>query len=271
MYNAPQVVNYDQALVLSGLFRPLQAQRTRPHLSTAQAFGGLQLAWHAPVAPGVPEQTLLLALMWLATRSNLRLAATPQTPIGRQLRVALATKGELFAGETVSLQTTLSELARLCGYATCGGTNLQQVHRMLTCLAEITVSVNAKDSSRLLSIVTDQDGRTWIALNTRLAQAAWGERHVQISLTERHALTSQTAKALHAYLSGVIRPGHHWSFRLDRLEDAVWGERTSSSTQRSRRKKLREALTAIGNLGWHITEQNEVFRIARHSGNGNSA
>lgn len=271
MYSPRQVANYDRALVLSGLFRPLQARRVRPNLSVSRAFEGLQLEWHAPAAPGIPEQTLLLALMWLAARSNLCLKIAPETSIGCQLRASLAAVGELFATETTSVQTSLSELARLCGYATYGGANLQQVRDMLQCLAAITVSVSNKASSRLLSVVMDDSGRTVVALNTRLAQAARGELYVQISLTERQALRTQTAKALHAYLSGVIRPNKNWRFRLDSLETAVWGALTSGSTQRSRRKKLREALVEIEGLGWHITEQCGVYSIARPTDNGSPA
>jgi len=267
------MARHDPALALAGLFRPLQAKRERPRLAVTKSFDGMELEWRAPEAPGIPEQTLLLTLLALAQQSPRRLASVPQTPIGRQLRAALAAEGELFDGDTASILTSLSELARLCGYTQRGGSTLERVRAMLRCLAEITVWVRVdgyEASSRLLSVVMDRSGRTRIALNTRLAMAAWGERYVAISLVERHALTTHAAQALHAYLSAVIRPGKHWSFRWESLERAVWGECASGSTQRSRRKKLREALTALAALGWTIEDGTKVT-VARHSDNASMA
>lgn len=264
------MARHDPALALAGLFRPLQAKSERPRLVVTKTFDGMELEWRAPVAPGIPEQTLLLTLLALAQQSSRRLTSEPQTPIGRQLRVALAAEGELFAAETASIMTTLSELAQHCGYAQCGGSTLERIRVMLRCLAEITVWVRIdgyEASSRLLSVVMDSSGRARIALNTRLAMAAWGERYVSISLVERHALNTHTAQALHAYLSAVIRPGKQWSFEWNSLERAVWGACASGSTQRSRRKKLREALTALVALGWTIAGGAKVT-VVRQSDNG---
>ena len=259
------IARHDPALAIAGLFRPLQAKSERPRLVVTKTFDGMELEWCAPEAPGIPEQTLLLTLLALAQQSSRRLASEPQTSIGRQLRVALAAEGELFAAETASIMTTLSELAQHCGYAQCGGSTLERIRVMLRCLAEITVWVRIdgyEASSRLLSVVMDSSGRARIALNTRLAMAAWGERYVSISLVERHALTTHTAQALHAYLSAVIRPGQCWSFHLDRLERAVWGECIGGSSKRGRHKKLRTALQAIGELGW-VIEQDMVVKVSR--------
>lgn len=271
MTDVATMVRYEPALALSGLFRPLQARQQRPCLSVTQQFNGLTLEWVSPTAPGVPEQTLLMALMALAAPGAQRLAAKAQTPIGRKLRSALAGCGELFEGETASIRTSLSELVRRCGYADCGGTNLEQVRQMLRRLSEITVWVRTPDyeaSSRLLSVVISSTGSTRVALNTRLARVAWGEaQYVQVSMAERLTLTSQTGMALHAYLSGVIKPGKEHSFDWARLERAVWGNTTIGSTFRSRKAKLAAALTNIAETGWTIKAEGRVANIHRHSGN----
>jgi hypothetical protein len=275
MTDVARLVRYEPALALSGLFRPLQARQHRPGLSVTQEFNGLTYEWVAPAAPGVPEQTLLMALVALAAPGCQRLASQAQTPIGRQLRNALAGSGELFEGETASVRTSLSELARMCGYADCGGTNLDQMRQMLRRLAEITVWARTPDyeaSSRLLSVVISGAGDTRVALNTRLARAAWGEgQYVKVSMAERLTLTSQTGMALHAYLSGVIKPGKSHSFQWSRLELAVWGNATTGSTFRSRKAKLAAALANIAETGWTINAEGSVAHIDRHSDNKTTA
>lgn len=270
-----QYVRYDPALGLAGLFRPLQARQQSQRCCVKQQFGGLEFEWVAPEAPGIPEQTLLLALMALAAPGTQRLAMQPVSPVGRQLRVALATDGELFHGDAASIHTSLSELARLSGYADCGGTTLEQVRRMLRRLAEVTVWIRTPDyeaSSRLLSVAITRTGRTRVALNARLALAAWGEGHyVAISLAERLSLNTQTAMALHAYLSAVIRTGRTHAFQWPRLERAVWGDNANGSTYRSRKAKLLAALDEISSNGWAVSVQRGVVTLHRHSRNGTPA
>lgn len=269
MTNANRQVRFDPALGLAGLFRPQQARRQRPHCCVTQQFKGFQFEWQAPEAPGVPEQTLLLVLMSLAGPGAQRLAMQPTSAVGRQLRSALETDGELFHGDAASIHTSLCELVRLCGYADCGGANLEQVRQMLRRLAGITVWLRTPDyeaSSRLLSVIIAPGGRTRVALNARLALAAWGEgQYVSISLAQRLTLSTQTAMAVHAYLSAVIRPGKGHAFEWPRLERAVWGDNAAGSTYRSRKAKLEAALKEIGRHGWTIATQGRGIAVARHS------
>ena len=275
MTDAAPTVRYEPALGLAGLFRPLQARRQRARCSVKQHFNGFEFEWVAPEAPGMPEQTLLLALMAQAAPGKQRLAMQPVSAVGRQLRAALAADGELFSGDAASIHTSLSELARLCGYADCGGTNLKHVREMLRRLAEVTVWIRTPDyeaSSRLLSVVITRKGRTRVALNARLALAAWGEgQYVAINMVERLALSTHTAMALHAYLSAVIRIGRRHAFRWQRLERAVWGDNVSGNTYRGRKAKLQAALHEIAGDGWAVTVQSEVVSLHRHSRNNTPA
>lgn len=270
-----KIVRYEPALALSGLFRPLQARQERSRLSVKQQFKSATIEWVAPVAPGVPEQTLLLALMSLAGPGMQRLSQQATSPIGRQLRQALMSDGEIFAGETASIHTSLSELTRICGYSDCGGANLEQVKQMLRRLAEITVWIRTRDyeaSSRLLSVIISTSGNTRVALNTCLASAAWGEtQYVKICMSERLALTSQPGMALHAFLSGVIKPGQEHKFSWSSLEHAVWGGNTEGSTYRSRKAKLSFALTEITQKDWTIKAERKVVLVSRHSDNKSPA
>jgi len=269
------IVRYEPAIALSGLFRPLQARQERPRLSVTQQFKGVTFEWVAPVAPGVPEQTLLLALMSLAGPGMQRLSQQATSPIGKQLRQALMSEGEMFAGETASIRTSLSELARLCGYVDCGGANLEQIKQMLRRLAEITVWIRTRDyeaSSRLLSVVLSRSGNTRVALNTCLASAAWGEaQYVKICMSERLALTSHPGMALHAFLSGVIKPGKEHSFNWTSLERAVWGGNAIGSTFRSRKAKLACALAEMTQKDWTIKAEKKVVSVSRHSDNKSTA
>ncbi|WP_409993922.1 replication protein C, IncQ-type [Roseateles albus] len=266
-----QLVRYEPALGLAALFRPLQARCRRPSFRARQSFNGLEYEWAAPEAPGIPEQTLLLALMSLAGPGQQRLAMQPVTPSGHQLRSALAADGELFHGDTASVHTSLSELARKCGYADCGGANLEQMRQMLLRLAGITVCVRATDfeaTSKLLSVVISSCGRTRVALNKRLSHAAWGEgQYVSVSMGQRLALSTQTGMSLHAYLSTAIRLGRKHSFMWPRLERAVWGDNAAGSTFRSRKSKLSAALCEIARDGWSIDAQARLVSVSRHSSN----
>lgn len=268
---AALAIRYDPALGLAGLFRPLQARRQRPSYRVTRHFNGFEFEWVAPEAPGVPEQTLLLALMALAAPGLQRLATQPVSIAGRQLRTALAAEGELFKGDAASIHTSLSELAKACGYADCGGTNLEHVRQMLRRLSEVTVWIRTPDyeaSSRLLSVVITRTGRTRVALNARLALAAWGEgQYVAVNMVERLALSTHTAMALHAYLSSVVRLGRSHSFEWTRLEKAVWGDNASGSTYRSRKAKLQGALDEITRHCWTAAVQGRVVSVARHSHN----
>lgn len=271
MTEVVQAVRCDPALGLAGLFRPLQARRQRGSYRVKRHFNGFEFEWVAPEATGVPEQTLLLALMALAAPGVQRLAMQPVSAAGRQLRAALAAEGELFQGDAASIHTNLSELAKACGYADCGGTNLEHVRQMLRRLSQVTVWIRTSDyeaSSRLLSVVITRTGRTRVALNARLALAAWGEgQYVAISMVERLALSTHNAMALHAYLSSVIRMGRSHSFEWTRLEKAVWGDNASGSTYRSRKAKLQAALDEIARHSWTVAVQGRVVGVARHSHN----
>lgn len=271
MTEATALVRYEPALALSGLFRPLQARPQRQSLKVTQVFGGLMLEWVAPEAPGVPEQTLLMALMTLAAPGVQRLAAEAHTPVGRMLRTALDVDGEIFSGETSSIRTSLSELARMCGYADCGGSSLGQIRQMLRRLSEVTVWVRTPDyeaSSKVLSVVISSAGHTRVALNRRLARAAWGEaQYVKVSMSERLKISSHTGMALHAYLSGVVKPGKGHSFEWARLERAVWGNATTGGTFRSRKAKLTAALREIACGGWTINADSRLVQVDRHSDN----
>lgn len=275
MTEPASMVRFDPAIGLAGLFRPLQARQCRDSCNVTQRFNGFDIEWRSPEALGIPEQTLLLALALLAAPGSQRLSMQPTSQVGRELRAALSAKGELLQGDTASIHTSLSELARLCGYAEAGGANLEQVRRMLRRLAKVTVWMRTPDfeaSSNLLAVVIARSGRIRVALNARLGRSAWGEAHyVSISLAERLTLPTQTAMALHAHLSAVIRIGRSHAFEWPRLERAVWGDNASGSTFRARKAKLRVALAAIGSLCWSVAVQGEVVRLHRHSSNGSPA
>lgn len=267
MNRLPKVARQDPALGISGLFRPQAAKRIRERLDFKQSFGGMEFEWRAPEAPGIPEQTLLLTILALAAEQGRQVATRPTSNMGKILRQGLACSGDIFEGNTASVLTSLSNLVLACGYKDAGGTNLQQIKAMLKRLAEITIWVRVEGleaSTRLLSMVIVDMGQTRIALNKRLAAAVWEERYVEISLEERHTLSSQCSKALHAFLSSSLHAGKQWRYKLRSLEKAVWGNSVAGSTQRGRFKKLREALDEIDGLSsWSVQEKKEVFTIFR--------
>ncbi|WP_051849296.1 replication protein C, IncQ-type [Thiomonas sp. FB-Cd] len=265
---APQrIVRYDPATGLSHLFRPLAKTKTRPtlHVEYCPVPGGMRLGFSAREALGMPEQTLLLALLELAQEQYAHVARDAvvidrrATGIGQELWRAMHGGPAAMDGETLHIRTSWYELAGRCGSR--GGRSQQLREEQLRRLCEVTVWEKADNllhsvrQSKLVTLWDGNDVRLHLAVNCRLANAVMGGPYAQVSMRERLDLTTDTAQAVHAFLSTTLRAGRSLKVRLETLMQRLWDDKgvTPEGTLRARRKAVRDSLMAIGGLhGWHV-------------------
>lgn len=276
-----RIVKHDPATGMSPLFRPLPALKAgqRQKLDVRTQHGGVELHWRGPDALGIPEETLLLAILEKLGidqglfKASAILAPSTGSDVGKALWAGLAASGSEQSGDTRVLFTSFAALCRACGHDS-GGAAIRQVKTMLKRLVEVTLWLRQdrlEGSSRLISWMVCDDGQVAVAVNRRLAAAIQGAHYCQVNLSERLALPTHTAQALHARLSAQIREGWELLYRMESLERIVWGINAEGSTQRNRFAKLRSALSALGGLaGWEVSvapgrEGKRVYRVRRGS------
>lgn len=261
----PRLVRLDPSIGLSALFRPLSKSRVRPTLEVTYRRNGTDLTLHfrAPEALGMPEQTLLLTLLELAQES----LGGPDAVLdaqsvgqGAALWQALHLERPATQGVSLHLVTSIRALASRCGSQ--GGRSQQlrlaQLQRLCAVAVEETSEATGGITrrARLVACLPDADGRLHLALHPRLVAAVRGVQYAQLSLAERQSLGTDTAQALHAFFSTVLRPGRRLPIRVDTLIQRFWGDggdAVPEGTLRARRKLVRDSLEALGALpSWSV-------------------
>ena len=260
-------VRYHPPLSLAPLFRPLPKNGRRPvlDLSYASEGSGVVLRFSAREALGVPEQTLLLALLEIARErySRKREEATLKATCASETSAALwrrLNRGHADSdGESIRFSTTWRELNERCGSNT-GGSTVTLRRAQLQRLCEVVVWEETTEAHRmtqqtyLVAWLLGDDAKLYLALNVRLAASVVGKPFVLVSLAERLRLESDTAKALHAYFCARVHPGHQLKVRVDALSQRIWPEvDVPDGTARRRRKAIRDALLELAALaGWEV-------------------
>ena len=127
-------------------------------------------------------------------------------------------------------------------------------------MANVTVLITQSKkqaSFHLLSYAfDDEDGRLFVALNPRIAEAILGERsHARIDMNEVRALISDPSRLIHQRLCGWIDPGKFGRVSVDTFYSYIWpDESTYPNTIKKRRKIVRKALNEFRNIGWLVQE-----------------
>ena len=274
-------VRLSQPIGLARLFRPLPKGGMRPVLDVSYRpkGGDLTLRFSARQALGIPEQTLLLALLELAkTQHDLRGSAMvldAKTTDG----VAVALWGRLNKGDVTSQQTALRvdttwhELNRLYGEQI-GGSATATRKEQLQRLCEVIVWEEVNDVKQTLNqaflvvMLKANDERLHLALNARLAAAILADGYAQVSLSERSCLNKDVAKAVHAFLSTSISPGRRLHIGVETLLDRFWPcsrAQAPAKTHTSRRAYIVDALHAVSRLHlWSVQWKNaEIAMVSR--------
>lgn len=263
----PRVVKYDPLLPSAKIFASLK-NGTRPKLDTTCDFGGATWRFRGPDILGIPEQTLLLVLMEMAG-SQLAASATDE-PSWQDLRTGLYDGLRWDGGlpATATLQTSYRELCRCCGLTDDGGSGRSQIKRLLERLCEVTIwCLTAQDEQRCSRLLQWRYGNAegvQVILNWRLTEALVGVQYSPVNLSERLALTSDAARALHCALSVRVRPGNSMCFSLEKLGPYIWHETAVTPvTWRRRLQTLRASLESIQGLGtWTVSYSNKQSRAA---------
>lgn len=153
----------------------------------------------------------------------------------------------------------MSRLLREIGLTDSGG-NIRTLKASLVRMANVTVLITQSKkqaSFHWLSYAFDDgDGRLFVALNPRIAEAILGERsHARIDMNEVRALISDPSRLIHQRLCGWIDPGKFGRVSIDTFCSYVWpDESTCPNTIKKRRKVVRKALNEFRNIGWLVQE-----------------
>jgi hypothetical protein len=240
----------EPAMAIAPVFLVLQKKKMpRAKLDVTLKFSNSTLQWRGPDALGIPEQSVLLALLSIAAQQ--RFSIDPNSAVGTKAKLfnQLSCEGPLSDVAVVIAHWRKIEIA--AGYGSHSGKNIANIKSAVKRLAETTVwecRDGIEYQSRLLSWIRGNDNGVIIALNRRATAAIYGEQFIKISLEERNKLPDESAKALHAYLSGSMRAGSTRRLTIDKLQAHIWSGEVTGSTRRSRDEKLRAALLAIGQL-----------------------
>lgn len=255
-------VRYFQPAGLSVLFTPLPKGGPRPVLDLSYDLGPEhKLRFSAREALGVPEQTLLLALLGLAGEqyadrgNDAVVSAADERTVAGRLWSGLYPDGGQGMPQTVMVRTTWEALNRRCGTGS-GGSTIEMRKAGLRRLCEVVVweehaGRRTTRQSFLLVWVEGDDRHIHLALNHRLASVFFGGQYAKLWMTERLHLGTDLAMHVHAFLSTCMRPGGSLSIGLDTLAARVWPvnhDTAPAGTQRRRRSQLKAALDAIGRL-----------------------
>lgn len=233
------------------------------------------LRFSAREALGAREQTTLLAVLSLARKFPERDAQLTmlnqvhaQEP-GRSLLQALGSDREAELS-TVMLSFTWTLLNERCGVGA-GGSATEVQRECLRRLCEVVVweevgKRRLTAQSYLMVWLVGDDKRVHVALNARLAAVFLGAQYVQVPLSERSKLSTDTQKLTHAFLCTAIRPGCGLSMSPPTLVKRLWPDNADApdGTQRRRLRDVRMALQAVGRLhGWNVAWAGAVAHVSR--------
>lgn len=251
---------HDPALALVSLFRPVCRGRRPGGLTIEHEHDGLRLKFNVWQALDSRDQSVLLGAVGLAgmlaaVGETNGLGADVEHPRGQQLWLDLEPSEQAVMDRAIVVKTTRYALLQAAGLDDKG----RNYGLLEDCLERLSmVGCRARKdgydwSMRLLSYAETPEGQLHIALNPRFAEALSGH-HVHVSLSERRALSGDTAQLAHAWLSAWLRQGGSNSIRLDRLAEKVWGPPSkNASTNRGRRERIAKALEEISKLhGWQV-------------------
>lgn len=279
MRGRQQLIRYYPPVGLSQLFRSLEKGK-RPTLDLKYSLDKDHvLRFSAREALGIPEQTLLLAILSLAGEQYAAMGddAVLRDSDARDLPGRLWAKlypgGDVCERQALRVETTWDELSRRCGKVAGGTRNSAQKESMRR-LCEVIVweeklQRQTSQQSFLVVWLVGNDKHIHLAVNHRLASAFFvGGQYARVMLNERLALNNDATKCIHAFLSTCISSGHQLVLGLPKLTERVWSthhESLPEGTIRRRKCAMITALQAIGRLpNWSVVfERNGLVTVYR--------
>lgn len=253
-----------------GLFRSLKrGDRKKLKLDVTYHYGEGEQARFVGFEPlDAGDMRLLQGLIALGGPNGIILTADPKGDMGQQLRLFLEPKFDAAEQDGLVVRESISKLLTEIGL-TDGGDNIKSIKASLFRMSNITVGVTkgAKQASfHLMSYAFDDaDGRLFVALNPRIAEAILGRRpHARIEMAEVRKLETDPARLMHQRLCGWIDPGKSGKAEIDTLCGYVWPDMANDEAMKKRRQTARKALSELVAAGWTISEYAKgKFEIGR--------
>ncbi len=253
-----------------GLFRSLKrGDRKKLKLDVTYHYGEGEQARFVGFEPlDAGDMRLLQGLIALGGPNGIILTADPKGDMGQQLRLFLEPKFDAAEQDGLVVRESISKLLTEIGL-TDGGDNIKSIKASLFRMSNITVGVTkgAKQASfHLMSYAFDDaDGRLFVALNPRIAEAILGRRpHARIEMAEVRKLETDPARLMHQRLCGWIDPGKSGKAEIDTLCGYVWPDMANDEAMKKRRQTARKALSELVAVGWTISEYAKgKFEIGR--------
>lgn len=260
----------DPAHLLDGLVVPTNGKKRGRLLVPLRQFGEYEIGFQGFEQLGVDDQSILLAITGQLGLNGLLIDADGGGETSKQLLLDLqfSKDGEY---DIATKQTSLRSLLIDAGMSPDSSTNRVKasLNRLAnTQIREVNKTTGWDMRCNLISVkFNNKSGQVFVAANPRLTGAVFHGQHIKISLLERHELTSEVAKILHAWLCSNIRLGKALGrgngAHLDTLAPHVWGgawEEFSTSDKSKKRILLKDALFEIADktkdihngYGWAI-------------------
>ena len=259
-----------------GLFRSLKrGERKRLKLDVTYTHGDDSIRFWGPEPLGVDDLRVLQGLVAMAAVSGeggrgIVLSPEPKTGEGQQLRLWLDLKWDAIEKDSMVAKGSFRQLARELGYADDGGSQFKTIRESIERLWAVSVIVERGGRRQGFRILSDyasdeHEGKLFVALNPRLAEAVMGERpHTRIDMGEVRALQTDPARLMHQRLCGWIDPGKSGRVELDTLCGYAWPSKANENAMKRRRGIARKAIPELAALGWTVSEYaKNKFEIGR--------
>ena len=258
-----------------GLFRSLKrGERKRGKLDVTYTYGERESMRFVGFEPlGADDMRLLQGIVALGGPNGILLTPDPETSSGRQLRLFLEPRLGATGQDGLVVRESLPRLLREIGM-TDGGDNIKALKASLLRMSNVTVLLTKgtrQASFHLMSHAFDEaEGRLWIALNPRIAEAILGRRpHARIDMAEVRALQTDPARLIHQRLCGWIDPGKSGRVELGTLCSYVWPDEANAEAMKKRCQTARKALAELTAVGWTLNEYAKgKWQINRLGGKG---
>lgn len=270
-------VRHDPAHCLApGLFRSLKrGERKTGKLDVTYVHGADSIRFWGPEPLGADDLRVLQGIVAIAAISGengrgILLKPETESEAGQHLRGWLELKWDAIDKDSMVAKGSFRQLAREMGYAEDGGSQFKTIRDSIERLWAVSVIVERDGKRQGFRILSDyasdeQEGKLFVALNPRLAEAVMGERpHTRIDMAEVRALQTDPARLIHQRLCGWVDPGKSGRVALNTLCAYVWPDQAGDALMRKRRQRVRGALPEIAALGWTMSEYAKgKFEIGR--------
>lgn len=261
-----EFTKHDPALSRMSIFRPVsKGARSNKMLDISFDYNNVNLRVQSMETLDARDQTLLFVLIAMATKQKQKVINKDSTGnIGKSLweQVSFMSNPD---GYSIAFCTTFYKIIKNCGLQT-SGKSYSFVEESLLRLAKTNITFKKGKQTEVTRLIAslkyNEKAEVAIAINPRIAEAITGQ-YIIINLEQRNMLTNDTSKILFSYLSSVINEGNPIPYKANykTLIEKTWGEEyVSNSTNRGRKKQIKESLKQIGDLeGWEIQEDDIDF------------